>query len=442
VINWVKNNFPNRMPVMLPRASWYNMVGRILSDLRGEGCRVIKTKNGLGWTIVVDSIVEGNYHFEVAYASTTSVTVRAGRYTRYSNATQYTVLMDIDGGGTSGDLDDIKTITGLSNPNTTYRIILTLSDSTPGHHACTPDTLTPSAVTSYPVAEVGRTKWVLAEIQTDSGGSLDPQTLKPHWDGGDIIDFYDEVDNISLEYASDGKRQAHQYNDGAPVPVVFGDPINDCLFGHDSGNAQCDWMSSQGVAEFLTNPDGYWDTGAGQAPWQQASAVSHLNLSNLDAWDAAGPAKHSWAWVNHFDFGGGTYYDDYTRNNCQSIGNTAGGLVIDNDNRQLEDGAGNVYLDWALGLLQNSGTTTLDWINQILYDGATIALRWSGGWIEVNPNGTYRADFGDDVGGWAGHFTDGTRTVYVADGTHGVEVQNGDIECDGQFIHAGTGGAT
>ena len=269
LIQWVPCHFPDRMPVMLPKSSWYNLVGRILSDISGEGCRIKKTKNGFGWQIIVDDIVSGHYHFQVEYAGANSVTLRGGRYTRRAINAQHTVELTVDGGGTSGDYDDVLTITGLSANSTTYRIIVTFDDISE------PTTLTGSAVTAYPVAGIGETIYVIAEIQTDSSGDLDPSTLKPHWQGGDITDFYFEPDDQSLEYSEDNQLEIRGYNRGAPVLDASVDPATDGVpynnYASPSTNSTVDWMNSQGMVAFLTGTGGWWEPGAGggiaTGPW-------------------------------------------------------------------------------------------------------------------------------------------------------------------------------
>ena len=66
------------------------------------------------------------YNFQVTKTGDTTVTVRAGRWIRYGAGFKNIVEMGIDGGGTSGDYNDVITLNGI---NTNGWIVLVLPTS-------------------------------------------------------------------------------------------------------------------------------------------------------------------------------------------------------------------------------------------------------------------------------------------------------------------------
>jgi hypothetical protein len=301
------------------------------------------------------------YPFQIEKASTTSITIRCGRYNRYAGGDHVALSLTKDGGGTSDDMDILKTITGLNAASTTYYVHLTLNDH------LNPSTLVVEdpPPTGYPTGDTTKLKFVIGTVTTNSSSVI--SEVQQWWTGGHIEDFYLAVDGISTEYHSDDKLQIHAYNGGAPATTAT-DAANDKICFHDATTPDVRWMDTTGLANMLVGTGGEWSSG--NAPWEQANAVDHGDLAGLN--DGTDDGDHLWAWCNAGNGASGTYVDTYLRNFGESIGETSGPhMVIDLTNELLVRANAQNALDWANSQLLESGAAamTLDW-DARQFDGA------------------------------------------------------------------------
>lgn len=302
-------------------------------DVMGRDARRVIDMRGQRRFIPFD-IPDFQHHFRITQASSTSISVHAGTWSRRSHTDQVTVLMGIDGSLTSGAYADVLTITGLT---ATRWIILTLDNS------LNPTTLTASAVAAYPTADGTKVKFVLGKVTCASSVI---SAIEQYWTGGDIEDYYQVLDAASLGFNSTDEAEIKDFL----VTTTGETPAADDLFifknisDGDTGYATVADTADL-IADELTGASGPWSPG--NEPWTQASAVSHHDLSGLN--DTQDDADHPWA-MCHTASG---YTSDYTQNYCSSFGRANGSIGIDMDNSYLiaAGGVGHPDLDWALHVL-------------------------------------------------------------------------------------------
>ena len=130
--------------------------------------------------------------FEVVRKDSTTVEVHAGIFPVYSQNQRWLVQMGIDGGGTSGDAEDVYTLSGIT---VTSYIVLEIDS----WYLPTTLTVVDPAPTSWPLFD-HMEKIVIARVHC-SGGTIN--RIEPYLD--DIFyNHYSEIDDLSLGFASVG----------------------------------------------------------------------------------------------------------------------------------------------------------------------------------------------------------------------------------------------
>lgn len=183
-------------PVNKPDSTWFNAVTRILSTISvrvgdGEQPYIDRPNNdGSFWSIVLpSSLIDPNEqaHFRVDQVSSTSVQVHGGRWTRRAGGDSTTVLLNVDGGGTSGDFADVATITDVT---TTRWLCLYIGN------AIAPTQMYITEHATYPTDDSGMILRPIAKVTCASSVITEIEQL----DVGDIDDAITAPDNVSLDF--------------------------------------------------------------------------------------------------------------------------------------------------------------------------------------------------------------------------------------------------
>jgi hypothetical protein len=296
------------------------------------------------------------HHFRVDQISTTSLTVHAGRVQIGTTS----LKLSIDGGGTSGDFTDIKTVSSIT---TTGWCCIELDSRT------TPTTATIVMKAAYP--EMDDRWWPLANV-TCSGGVI--VSIEQCWTGGDIdwpdVGSSDPLDELSVNLNDDTPAEVQIYNWKAAASA---DP-------DDS-----DFVVFKHISD---------------------SKVLYANRTAFTTWLVDGTDFTGW-FTTHFPYDGRYWVLGGNASNCYgySIGNPSATTVIDLENRTLlynGGGGGDNYaildwandklysvyglrylsLDWSARQLHKSETggtsqKTLDWSSRELFaDGGLSTANW------------------------------------------------------------------
>jgi hypothetical protein len=315
------------------------------------------------------------FNFSIRKDSATSVRVYGGRWVRNAGGIDTIILLSTDG-GTSGNIEDFKTVTGLTANSSTYFIILTLDA------VFVPTQLTASASTTYPTDDDDNLKKVIGEVQTNSNGKIDRVLNYDH----DIDGFYMVPDADSpaatdirrtLEYnpeATDqkgvvqlydvdtvvaGERSFNYFDEAAanlkwsPLDSTKAIPTNKSLdinattgieiYGFNAAaseaivnsdlfvlkqnaSSEVHYGDISSVADALIAGGGPWDP----PPWEAPGAVQHTDLDFLAT--VAGIADQN----KDHDLRYWVKGDDYTECFGSSIGSDALTIRIDLANKELE----------------------------------------------------------------------------------------------------------
>jgi len=276
-------------------------------------------------------------HFEVEKITPTSVRVHAGQWIRRlgDEATYYNtfeIKLTIDGGGTSTDSNDYKTVTGISAASTTYYMYISLDDPDD------PTTLTADKNIGVPSTAMIESLRIIAKVRTNSAGKID-EIEQCH--RGDVQDFWLKPHEKSMDYtghdaaSTEAHLQPRGFDDPSAAGYVATDLANDdYIMFQDVGDAALWYITWQKLADDLVSPDGPWGGTIPIPPLPGSAQVSHHALvAHNPAWPVGG----GWGdYDDHTDtpyklmlLGGtsGTPSVNYTRNK-----NAIAGAIVSDDN--------------------------------------------------------------------------------------------------------------
>jgi hypothetical protein len=310
------------------------------------------------------------HHFRVDQISTTSLTVHAGRVQIGTTSLKLT----IDGGGTSGDFADIKTVSSIT---TSGWCCIELDSRT------TPTTATIAMKAVYP--KMNDRWWPLAYV-TCSGGVI--VSIEQCWTGGDIdwpdVGSSDPLDELSVNLNDDTPAEVQIYNWKAAASAAP-DASDFVVFKHISDSkvlyaditAFSNWLllseSFWGVfeVEFENHLGPYWVSGGDSSTCYGTSignglSATVINLTNRTLVEFGGYTVLDWAYDKLYSVSGGLSY-----------------LSLDWSARQLHKtetaGASQKTLDWSSReLFADGGLSTVNWGTKELLAGdpAAATLDW------------------------------------------------------------------
>jgi hypothetical protein len=307
-----------------------------------------------------DIDIAPSHHFQVSEYSTTQIRVRGGTLETFAHGVRYGTSLTCDG-GPSGDLANVKTA-DIAGSGVNY-VVLTKD------YALVPTTLQVacSLVAPDSASKVNR---LIAHF-TVAGGAIVAGTLVQDWNGGNIREYWNQPDDLSLNYNASNTLQdkdwataSSAYSLGATDLFMFQD---NTTVGELLTKKYVSWDELiDELAAYIMDVNGPWN--GTKAPWVK-TPLHHRALGDIAANNAGDDHDGGLGGVghtgNHPYVSGkgrgctGTPANTVANGNAfaagSGLGDDAYALSIDPDDRKLYNGAA-------------SGTrATLDWYNRRLH---------------------------------------------------------------------------